>query len=53
MKCFYCHNVATITKFIGVPGYIMVPNMYGLCDSHKEKEIKFEDIYNPDGSRKS
>lgn len=37
---------------MGIPGYIMVPNMYFLCDKHKEEFIKFEDVYNDDGTRK-
>jgi len=52
MKCLICGDNAMHQKFMGIPGYIMVPNMYFLCDKHKEEFIKFEDVYNDDGTRK-
>ncbi len=51
-KCFYCERPSEHMRFLGVPGHIMVPNSYLVCDDHKDKFLKFEDIYNEDGSRK-
>ena len=52
MICLYCNAPATITKYLGIPGYIIVPNEYALCAEHKDKCLRFEDVYNDDGSRK-
>ena len=52
IKCFYCDNPADEMKFIGVPGHIMVPNTYWVCNKHLNNWLQFEDIYNKDGSRK-
>lgn len=46
-KCLTCgkhaphHNV----RYFVVPGHIMVPNSYLLCDEHKELQYFFDDIY--------
>lgn len=52
MKCLICGDDAIHQRFMGIPGYIMVPNMYFLCESHKDDHLLFENVYNDDGSRK-
>ena len=52
-KCLYCDNPATHTKYMVIPGHIIVPNAYDLCDDHEHKEIGYYHIYNDDGTRKS
>lgn len=39
-------------RWLLIPGHIIVPNQYYLCDKHKDIQINFEDIYNEDGTRK-
>ena len=40
-------------RFMVIPGHIIVPNEYYLCDLHKDIFYSFEDVYNPDGTRKT
>src|SRR5271168_538729 len=40
-------------RFFTIPGFIIVPNEYYLCEEHKDLRYSFKDIYNEDGSRKS
>lgn len=53
MGCLECGSkFALHTRFMVIPGHIMVPNQYFLCDEHKDKTFNFDDIYNKDGTRK-
>lgn len=54
VKCLECGIKIDMPwpRFFVVPGHIMVPNEYYLCDKHKDKRFTFEDIYNNDGTRK-
>ena len=45
-----CNNANQ--RWMCVPGYIMVPSEYYLCNEHKDIRYSFEDIYDVDGSRK-
>jgi hypothetical protein len=35
-----------------IPGDIFVPTEHYLCDKHKHLSYSFEDVYNPDYTRK-
>ena len=52
MNCIFCDKPSKHVKFMGIPGHIMVPNSYCVCDDHKDKHIWFSDVYNEDGTRK-
>jgi hypothetical protein len=54
-KCCICDEDAPCQndRYFVVPGYVMVPNCYALCDKHKGRQLIFEDFYNPDASRKA
>jgi len=53
-NCQKCGAPASLRnlRFFVVPGHIMVPNSYLLCDEHRGFRYNFEDIYNEDGTRK-
>ena len=40
------------TRYFVVPGFIMVPNSYTLCDEHKNINYYYNDIYDEEGKRK-
>lgn len=52
MKCIYCEKDACTSKYLHTPGFIIVPNIYDLCEDHKGITLEFKDLYNDDGSRK-
>ncbi len=52
-KCLYCDNPGIHTKYMTIPGHIVVPNAYDLCDDHEDKTLGYYDIYNDDGTRKA
>lgn len=35
-----------------IPGAIVVPNSYYLCEKHHYVTLEFDDVYNDDGTRK-
>ena len=54
-ECLACgsKSARNMERYFVVPGHIMVPNCYLLCDEHKHLNFTFEDVYNNDGSRKA
>jgi hypothetical protein len=36
---------------MGIPGHIIVPNEYFLCDNCEDKHLDYHDIYNDMGQR--
>jgi hypothetical protein len=52
MKCLFCGEKSITTKYLVCPGTIMVPNAYSLCGKHKDKVLKYEDVYEENGKRK-
>lgn len=52
MKCLFCDKGSITTKYIVNPSYVIVPSAYNLCKDHEQVWLKYEDIYNEDGSRK-
>ena len=51
IKCFFCNKPSVRVKFMIIPGHIIVPNKYFTCENHEENWLKFEDVYNEDGTR--
>ncbi len=53
-KCLTCDSPVESRnpRYFVVPGYIMVPNSYLLCDEHKHLQYYFEDIYDENADRK-
>jgi hypothetical protein len=54
INCLECGKDVTnrLPHYFVVPGHIIVPNEYYLCNDHKDNQFSFEDIYNNDGTRK-
>jgi hypothetical protein len=52
MNCVFCGDKPTNQRWLLIPGTIIVPNTYFVGESHKEKDLFFQDVYNEDGSRK-
>lgn len=36
-------------KYFGCPGISWRPNMYSVCEEHKDLSLKWEDVYPIDG----
>lgn len=53
-KCAKCGEEASNQndRYFVIPGYIIAPNCYYLCENHKGLPLSFEDFYNEDGTRK-
>ena len=53
--CLSCGRKVQSTQefYMVTPGHIVVPASYYLCDDHKQHRYSFEDIYNPDATRKT
>lgn len=47
-KCAFCQQPGPIEKFFGCPGTVYRPNMYTVCDEHKEMHLTWEDVYPTD-----
>lgn len=55
MDCITCGSKKVDTHKIHyflVPGHVLVPNTYLLCEEHKNISYYFDDIYTPNGKRK-
>lgn len=54
MKCIICCDYASNQheKYFVIPGHIIVPNCYRLCETHKNETLEFHNLYLPDGTRK-
>lgn len=54
-ECLTCGSKEvsnTSVRYFCVPGMVMVPNSYLLCEQHKGLQYSYEDIYEEDGTRK-
>lgn len=54
-KCLTCGSKELDNRHIRyfvVPGFIIVPNSYLLCDNHKELKYYYDDLYDEKGNRK-
>ncbi len=54
-ECLACGNKDVnnlMVHYFVVPGFIMVPNSYLLCDKHSGAFYSYEDIYDNKGNRK-
>lgn len=54
LECLVCGKKSAYSqqRYFVVPGFIMVPNCYFLCEEHKHLNFSFENVYNDDGTRK-
>jgi len=41
-----------MVRYFAIPGMIIVPNSYLLCDEHKDVQYHYDDLYHEDGKRK-
>jgi hypothetical protein len=53
-ECLACGSKEVIDrpKYFGIPGMVIVPNSYLLCDKHQGLEYRFDDIYDENSKRK-
>ncbi len=51
MKCLFCGEPAIHVKYMTIPGHIIVPNAYDLCDEHRHISLGYYDIYDKDAKR--
>ena len=54
MKCIICNEPSKLglERYFVIPGFIVVPNCYMLCERHRGIRLEFDDFYNEDGTRK-
>ena len=44
-KCAFCNKEESMQKWFVCPGTVYRPNMYSVCDDHKDLSLKWEDVY--------
>ena len=49
--CAFCSKDSKLYKYFICPSHIYRPNMYSVCDEHKELSLKYEDVYPSDGCK--
>ena len=55
LECLTCGSKdvsATRSHYMAIPGMVIVPAEYLLCDAHKDVRYDYYDIYDEQGNRK-
>jgi hypothetical protein len=50
-KCAFCDKEEVMPKWFVIPGHIIKPNQYSVCEDHLDLSLGYYDVYPNDQER--
>ncbi len=50
-KCAFCDNPEYERKYFVIPGHIIKPNQYSVCENHRDCSLLYYDVYTNDQAK--